>query len=78
MFATSTHRFLHPTDLLSQMASDMLMQTQFDAVTDLQTGQQSNIIPGPGRELRHGAQEAGFREMIDEGVSSVSKSYLPL
>jgi hypothetical protein len=42
------------------------------------TSRPSNTIPSPGCELRGGFQEAGFREMIDEGVSSVSKSYFPL
>ena len=35
----------------------------------------TNTIPSPGCELRGGVQEAGFRGMIDESVSFISKSH---
>jgi hypothetical protein len=56
----------------------MLVQTRSDAVTDALHNLPTQTDPSPRRELRGGVQVAGFREMIDEGVSSVSKSnFLP-
>jgi hypothetical protein len=61
-----------------QIPPDMLVQTRSDAVTDALHNLPTQTNPSPRRELRGGVQVAGFREMIDEGVSSVSKSnFLP-